>query len=101
MIGPALTPRIKQRDNLPRHRIDAGQVRAFAEIATMTGKGQIAGIIAATMLAGYYVLDVVLKRATFLRKETILATVSGSTSDECPRRRLHRLGRFGKLSSGL
>ena len=51
MIEPAIAPRIEQRDNLACNRIDAGQVRAFAEIAAVTGKGQIAGIVATTMLA--------------------------------------------------
>jgi hypothetical protein len=52
----------------------------------MAGKGQVAGIIVTTMLARHNMLDVMLKRGNFLRKEAVFATVSGSASDECPRR---------------
>jgi hypothetical protein len=45
MIGPIVTPRIKQRDDRPGKRIDPSQVRAFAEIAAVAGKSQIAVII--------------------------------------------------------
>ena len=58
MIGPTIASRIEERDNLPGHRIDAGQVRALSQIAAVTGKGQIAVIIAPTMLARNYVFDV-------------------------------------------
>ena len=92
MIGPLIAPRIKQPDNFRRNRIDAGEARAFAEIAAVTGKGQIGRIIASTVLARHYVLDMMRKRATFLRKETVFATISHSASDECPCRWLHRYG---------
>jgi alkylated DNA nucleotide flippase Atl1 len=52
MIEPTVTPWIKQRDNLSRNRIDTGQVRAFAEIAAVTGKGQIARIVGPNVLTG-------------------------------------------------
>jgi hypothetical protein len=39
MFGPTVAPRIEQRDNLTRNRIDAGQVLALAGIAAVTGKG--------------------------------------------------------------
>jgi hypothetical protein len=90
MIEPAIAPRVEQRDDLPCNRIDAGQVRALAEIAAVTGEGQITRIIAPTVLARYYVLDVMGKRADLLRKETIFATVSDPASDERPSLQLHR-----------
>jgi hypothetical protein len=52
MIEPTVTPRMEQLYNLPRNRIDTRQVRAFPEIAAVTRKGQIAGIVGPTMLAG-------------------------------------------------
>jgi alkylated DNA nucleotide flippase Atl1 len=52
MVEPTVTRRIEQRHNLARNRIDTGQVRAFPKIAAMTSKGQIAGIVGTTMLAG-------------------------------------------------
>lgn len=58
MIGPTVASGIEQRDNLPGSGIDAGQVRAFAENAAVTGKSQIPGIISPAMLAGHDVLDV-------------------------------------------
>ena len=91
MIAPTVASRIEQRDNLSGAWINPGQVRTFAQIATVTGKGEIALIIAPTVLAGYYVLDVMCKGTTVLRKATIFATVSGSGSDEYPRRNFHPL----------
>jgi hypothetical protein len=90
MVEPTVTPRIKQRHNLARNRIDTGQVRAFPEIAAVTGKGQIAGIVRPTMLAGYDMLYMMRKGTIILRKEAIFTTIAGSRSDEYPRRRLHR-----------
>jgi hypothetical protein len=58
MIGPTVASRVEQRDNLARDRIDAGQVRAFAQIAAVTGEGQILVIVAPTVLARNYVFDV-------------------------------------------
>ena len=78
MIEPTVTSWIKPRDNLSHNRIDTGQVRAFAKIAAVTGKGQIARIVGPTVLTGYDVLDVVCKGATVLREEAIFTTVPGS-----------------------
>lgn len=69
MIEPAVVPRIKQRHNLARNGIDTGQVRAFPEIAAVTGKGQIAGIVGPPMLAGYDVFDVMCKGTAILSAE--------------------------------
>jgi hypothetical protein len=90
MIEPTVTPRVKQRDNLARNRIDTGQVRAFAEVAAMTCKGQIAVVISPAMLAGYDVPDVMRQGTAILRQEAIFAAVPGSGPDQCPRCRLHR-----------
>ena len=86
MIEPTVAPRIEQGDNLPRDRIETSQVRTFAEIAAVTGKGQVTVVVTPTMLARYYVLDVMRKGTPVLRKETIFATVPGSGPDEHPRR---------------
>ena len=93
-------PRIEQRDNLARNRIDTCQVRTLAEVAAVTRTVQIAMRIVPVMLARHNVLDVVRKGRTVLRKEAIFAAVAGSGSDESPRRRLHLYG-FGKLPAGL
>jgi hypothetical protein len=72
---------MEERHDVAGDRIDSGQVGAFAQIATMTGKSKIAGIVAPAML---------IKRAAVLRNQTIFATVSGSGPDECPRPQVHR-----------
>jgi hypothetical protein len=89
MIGPGVTPWIKKGDKLPGDRIDAGPVRAFAEIAAVAGKRQVAGIVGPTVLPGDYVLDVVRKSANVLRKQAVFATVRGLGADEFPRGRIH------------
>ncbi len=90
MIGPIVTPRIKQRDDRPCKRIGPGQVRAFAETAAVAGKGQIAVIVGAIMLPDDDMLDVVCKRTTVLRKEAVFTTIRGPAADEFPRGRIHR-----------
>ena len=94
-------PRIKQWNNLARNRIDTGQVRAFPEIAAVTGKGQVAGSVGPTMLPGYDVLDVMRKGRTILRKQAIFTTVPGSGSDEYPPSPTPSLRGVGKLPAGL
>ena len=69
MIEPTVAPRIKQRNNLARNRIDTGQVRAFAEVTAVTCKGQIAVIVSPAMLTGYDMLDVMGKGTTVLSAE--------------------------------
>jgi hypothetical protein len=90
MFEPTVMPGIKQWHNLASNRIDTSQVRAFAKIAAVTGKGKIAGIVGPTMLARYDVLDVMCKGRTILRKEAIFTTIPGSVADQYPRRRFHR-----------
>jgi hypothetical protein len=85
MIGPIVAPRIKQRDDRPGKRIDTSQVRAFAKVAAVAGKSQIAVIVGPTMLPGDDVLDAVSKGTTVLRKEAIFTTVRRPAADEFPR----------------
>ena len=101
MIGPTVASRMEQGGNLSSNWIDAGQVRALAQIAAVTCEVQIAVIIVPLMLARNYVLDVMSKRATVLRKAAILAAVSRSGSDEQPRRRFPSLRGVRKLASSL
>ena len=101
MIEPLISPQIKQPDNFRRNRIDAGEIRAFAEIAAVTGKGQIARIIATTVLARHYVFDMMCKRGTFLRKETVFATVSRPASGRVSVSLAPSLRGVSKLPSGL
>jgi len=58
------------------NRIDTGQVRAFSEIAAVTGKGQVARIVGPTMLVGNDVLDVMRKGTIVLRQEAIFTIIA-------------------------
>jgi len=101
MIEPTVTPRIEQRDNPACNRIDTGQVRAFAEIAPVTCKGQIAVIVGPAVLAGNDVPDVMRKGTAVLRKETIFTAVPGlwfGRASASPTPSLHG---FGKLPARL
>jgi len=51
-MRPKVAARMEERDNLLRHRIDTGQVRAFTEIAAVTRECEIAVIVGPAMLAG-------------------------------------------------
>jgi hypothetical protein len=73
-----------------RNRIDTCQVRAFAKVAAVTRKGQIAVVIGPAVLAGHDMPDVMRQGTTVLRKKTIFTAVADSGSDEYPGRRLHR-----------
>ena len=98
VVGPAVSSGIKQRDNLSCDRIDAGQVRAFAQIATVTREGEVPGIVGPTMLAGDDVFDVMRQRTAVLREETIFARVPGTGSDKDSRRRIHEIRRRWKAA---
>lgn len=50
MIRPGVTPWMKQPDDLTSLWIDSSQVRPFTQVAVRTRKGQVIGVVTATML---------------------------------------------------
>ncbi len=81
---------MKQNFYLARHRVDSTEVWALVQIAAMAGKRKIFDIIAAAVLTGDNVLDLMRHGAMLLAKLAVLATISGPVTDKKPRSGIHR-----------
>lgn len=90
MIRPPVSPGVKQNLYFTRHRVDSTQVRAFVQIAAMASERKIFDIIAAAVLTGDNVFDLMRHRAMLLAKLAVLATIFGPLSDKQPGSGIHR-----------
>lgn len=59
MFSPAVAPRVKERHEVAAGEIHTCKIRAFAEIAAMTGQREVVLVVASPMLPGNDVFDVV------------------------------------------
>jgi hypothetical protein len=75
---------MKQNLYLARHRVDSTQVWAFVQIAAMASERKIFNIIAAAVLTGDNVFDLMRRRAMLLAELAVLATISGPLADKQP-----------------
>ena len=77
MIVPSVLAGIEQEHNVAANGIDAGQICAFAEIASVTREGQSVRIVGSVleMLYGYDVVHVERGVNSRLRKLAILASI--------------------------
>ena len=80
---------MKQNFYLARHRVDSTQVRSFVQIAAMASERKIFNIIAAAVLTGDNVFDLMRRRAMLLAKLAVLATISGPLADKQPGSGIH------------
>ena len=71
MIAPAVEPGMKQSRQFSRLRIKPGEVRAFVEIAMMTGEGQVFRHVPASVLTRRNVIDVEWQRFLLLAQPGI------------------------------
>jgi hypothetical protein len=81
---------MKQNFYLPRHRIDSAQIRTFVKITPMASERKIFDIIAAAVLTGDNVFDLMRCHAMLLAKPAVLATISGPLADKQPGSGIHR-----------
>lgn len=72
---PIIQPRMKQAREFAGLRVDAGKVRAFVEIAVMTGERQILGRVFAFVLPRNDVFDVKPQWLLRLGQTAILAAI--------------------------
>lgn len=91
VLGPAVTPRMKQRRRPPGLRVDPGQVRTLAQVAAVAGQCEVVRTVRATVLPGHNVLHMMDQLAMFLMQPAILATLASASPDEVPCRRIHLL----------
>ena len=82
VLRPEIAPRMKQSHELPRERINPRQVRAFMQIAAVTGQSEIVRVIGAPMLLCHNMLDVMPQVAMFLSQAAIFATFNGASPDK-------------------
>jgi len=90
VIRPPVSPGVKQNLYLARHRVDSTEVWAFVQIAAMAREREIFDIIAAAVLTGDNVFDLMRHRAMLLAELAVLTTISCSVSDKKPGSAIHR-----------
>lgn len=90
MLCPMLLPRMEQRDDGPRARVDSSEVGTFMEIAEVTRLREVVGRISAAVLPRDNVFNVEGNRwhGSF-RQLAILTAVLGTVANKNPERRLH------------
>jgi len=69
---------MKQQSWDPGSRIDAAKVGTCVEITAMTGEGQVFNIVAAAVLSGHDVFDVIRQRVPFLGKQPMFINSAGA-----------------------
>ena len=84
VIHPPVSPGVKQNLYLARHRVDSTEVWTLVQIAAMASEREIFDIIAAAVLTGGNVFDLMRHRAMLLAKLAVLATISGAVPDKKP-----------------
>ena len=90
VIRPAVSPGVKQNLYVARHRVDSTEVWALVQITTMASERKIFDVIAAAVLTGDNVFDLMRHRAMLLAKPTVLATISCPVPDKKPGFGFHR-----------
>ncbi len=80
---------MKQKSWERGYRIDAAKVRTLVEITAMRGKRQVFDIIAAAVLSGDDVFEVIRQSAPFLGKQSIFADSAGAAPHEIANAGLH------------
>jgi hypothetical protein len=90
VLNPVVAPGMKEGHYLTTQRVYACQVRALAEIAAVTGEGEVVNVIRSTMLLRKDMLDVVSQLGMLLPEQAIFALVVCSTPDKVPRGGIHR-----------
>jgi hypothetical protein len=90
VTSPLVAPGVKQNLYIACHRVDSAQVWALVQIAAMASEREIPDIIAAAVLTGDNVFNLVRHRAMLLTKLAVLVTISCPVADEEPGSDIHR-----------
>jgi hypothetical protein len=90
MFRPPASQGMKQKFHLTRQRVDSTKVRTFVKIAAVAGKSEIFSLIAAAVLTGDNVFDVMRRRTVLLPDLAVLFTISCPLADKQPRFGIHR-----------
>jgi hypothetical protein len=94
VLGPEVSPRMKEHDNLTAERIDACQVRTLVPIAVVASQSEIARFVSTAMLPRHNVLDMVRRVKILVGKQAILTPATGPAPDKIPRSRVHPSDRW-------
>jgi hypothetical protein len=81
---------VKQNLRLARRRVDSTEVWALVQIAAMASEREIFDIVAAAVLTGDNVFDLMRHRAMPLAKPAVLETISCPVADKQPGCGIHR-----------
>ena len=91
MIRPPVSPGVKQNLYLARHRVDSTEVWAFVQVAAVASERKIFDLVAAAVLTGDNVFDLMRHRAMLLAKQTVFAMISRPVPDKKPDSGIQRL----------
>ena len=86
VVGPSITPWMKEGRDLPGRGADSCQVWPLMQIAAVACEREIIDVIGAAVLLRHDVLDMMLQVAVCLAQTAILASFAGPAPDEFPRR---------------
>ena len=81
--------------------VDAGEVRAFVQIAVRAGEGEVVLTGDAAVLSRDDVLDVEWEHAALLRKPAVFAAITRAFAGHAPEGRGHLLGALAERGASL
>ena len=82
MFGPFIRARVKESHKIASQRIKTRKVRTFAVVASVAGECKVVGLIAASMLPGYNVLNMMDEAALVLPQEAVFTTMGRTLAHE-------------------
>jgi hypothetical protein len=84
VIGPAVSPRMEEHDNVAAEKIDACQVRTLVPIAVVASQSEIARFVSTAVLPRHNVLDMMRRVKMSVGKQAILAPAPSHAPDKGP-----------------
>src|SRR5262249_42421196 len=84
VLAPPVLTRVVDPSQVAGHRIDAGEVRAFVQVAVGTGQGKVRGLVGPLVLLGDAVIDQGADWQGGLRELAVCTPVPGPPPDSSP-----------------
>jgi hypothetical protein len=84
VLPPAVSPRVEEPGQLAGQWLQAREIRALVEVAVRTGRGEVRGVVAAFVLVGDDVLDLMADAQRRLREPALFAAMTGPPPHSSP-----------------
>src|SRR6266567_137636 len=82
MVPPGVLARVEKSHGSLRPRVDTAEIRPFIQVTAITGEAEIGRIVVTAVLLRNNVLDVERNVDRILWQSAVLATLTGSLSDQ-------------------